>query len=207
MNVEALLSHDGGKGDRLNSGTGILLGVGSDLVGRYIIKPKMISQSLDVRKLYRSSKSRLSGMFKDHTKFEMTANDSYRLYLGHEDAAYKANIQGARAARKNNLFAKIKSNKTPALPNIRKAGRSDLKFYKTLSWAFLATTLVDVGLDMFTPGISNVKAKKDYLALADESYIDSDRAYTMRQRAMKAIVDSQLSPRSIIGQEAQYLMQ
>lgn len=95
---------------------------------------------------------------------------------------------------------------------IRNASKSVFKPYKAIggllkstSIAIGVTTLFDFGMDMFTPGVNKLAAAGNDKFMNESLTIDSNAAFTQRQRALQAIFDSQSSLRNVIGNEASYL--
>lgn len=95
---------------------------------------------------------------------------------------------------------------------IRNASKSVFKPYKAIggllksaSIAIGVTTLFDLGMDMFTPGVNKLAAAGNDKFMNESLTIDSNAAFTQRQRALQAIFDSQSSLRNVIGNEAAYL--
>lgn len=82
--------------------------------------------------------------------------------------------------------------------------RRQSRVMKGLGWTLLASSLVDIAAELFTPGINKVAQEREEQLFADERSLDSPIAYTQRQRALMAIHDSQMTVRNIIGQEAQF---
>lgn len=74
-----------------------------------------------------------------------------------------------------------------------------------IGWTMAATFALDATMELFTPGISKVAARREAELFSDTQASDSPRAYTMRQRALEAIYNSQSSLRNVIGREADYL--
>ncbi len=95
---------------------------------------------------------------------------------------------------------------------IRSASKSVFKpyraiggFLKSASIAIGVTTLFSLGMDMFTPGVNKLAAAGNDKFINESLTIDSNAAFTQRQRALQAIFDSQSSLRNVIGNEAAYL--
>lgn len=71
-----------------------------------------------------------------------------------------------------------------------------------LSWTLFATFIADTAESVFLPGVTGAARKSDQMAMGMGGPLDSEGAYTQRQRALMAIHDSQLGIRSVIGNEA-----
>ena len=79
------------------------------------------------------------------------------------------------------------------------------RFMRGMGILFLMEAAFEVSMTLSTPGITSTAAKNDAMLFADERVLDSSAAWTQRQRAVRAISDSQLTVRGIIGNEATYL--
>lgn len=104
------------------------------------------------------------------------------------------NTRGYRAADMSQLRARQKTfNKF--------AGR-----IRGFGWAFIGAAAFDIAESALTPGISKVAAKAENAMFMNENPLDGGATYTMRQRSLQALHDSQMSvARNVLGQESNYL--
>lgn len=112
------------------------------------------------------------------------------------------------AAKTRALWSKAAEAKVKEL---KKYYKGFGKYIKGLGIATAALSLVDIGFSVMMeaakPGVSREVLEEDRKRVfSNEGMLDTRIAYTMRQRSLQAIHDSQISiGRSLIGTEASYL--
>jgi len=100
-------------------------------------------------------------------------------------------------------FNKYKGQVTNRLSK-RYGGTKNL--LRGVSWSLLVSGGMMLAEGLTTPGtVSREAMMADQRALGPMGPMDSDQAYTQRQRALMAIHDSQLGIRNVIGNEAGHL--
>jgi hypothetical protein len=91
--------------------------------------------------------------------------------------------------------------------NANKSAISSLKTLKSVAkgigWGYVVMGGAALAESMFTPSVTRAASQTDMLAL-QPPILDSQIAYTQRQRALMAIHDSQLGINHVIGAEAQH---
>jgi len=92
----------------------------------------------------------------------------------------------------------------------RKMWRNTGKMLGRMGLFTAAVSFADLGLSaslaMMAPGVSRETIQLDREKVFGDEMLDTRAAYTMRQRSMQAIHDSQMSVgRALIGQESSYL--
>lgn len=70
------------------------------------------------------------------------------------------------------------------------------------SWMLLASGFAMMAESLAMPGLTKSAQQSDRMAMGGMGPLDSQQAYTQRQRALMAIHDSQLGLRNVIGNEA-----
>lgn len=82
-------------------------------------------------------------------------------------------------------------------------------FWKAMGGAGLALGAVQIAGSLVPAGYQGYKTAAQSLARSNRAfsngYVDTQAAYTMRQRALQEIQSSRLNARSALGNEAQYM--
>ena len=190
MNIENLLAPDGGSGFAGDINRGIL-----NLVG-FSMEAGLAS------KLY--AQPALKGFNKAYDPDEITRHWAKNA----KSAAYEPIPKSGKPApsllpKQLNAIEAFKRNQGAFKASLR----ADVKYAKLIGRAFIFDFGLAVGLRALTPGVTKSVYASNMNVMADERFIDSGRAATMRQRALQAIHDSQLSVRNVIGNEASFLHQ
>lgn len=199
---------------------GLGLGIESGLATKYLLDPvekqtisriNSISQkkySGELRRL-QNLKNRAVNRAIDHLATGHRAvtggTSPVRSALRRESKAIP-NILSQYSTRRSEIYSKIDDVKSRMLQR-RGTGLASIASTRKLFRAVGLTTIAAFGFDIFksmtTPGLS-VLAKKKEEQLYTNPYVDSAEAFTMRQRALQAIMDSQSSLQQVIGNEASY---
>lgn len=221
QNWENFMDPGGGAYDTsfATGGASILAGFGIDLAARTWvdgftkIDPKNVTR-LKTRyssTLRRGSSNNFSSQYKlpggttiniddlTTTKYKMTGTDYYGNPVG--EKVKGGNLVGKEIKKD---FDKYKNQVQGRLQK-KYGGTSTL--LKGLSWTLLATGAMMMIEGATTPGtVSRAAMLSDQRAMGMiQGPMDSQQAYTQRQRALMAIHDSQLGIRNVIGNEAGHL--
>lgn len=125
------------------------------------------------------------------SRFDASGNYRARSAAARASTARRANVRQVAAWGRQNdsVFRRIRSS-----------------FLKTKAFfiADLALLGADLAMSVARPGVQKIQDREQKW-LKNEMYADSVQAYTMRQRAMQAVSDSQMSLRPVLGNEASYL--
>jgi hypothetical protein len=221
QNWENFMDPNGGAYDTsfATGGASILAGFGIDLVARTWVNKYTKVSALDraglARRFYGVGVSRPGG-FIDATKissaFGMTdggysmgtrrTTSAGILFRGTVGPIYAPGKAGRPAMRED--FNKYVKNTEGRLSK-KYGGTKTL--LKGLSWTLLATGAMMMMEGATTPGtVSRAAMLSDQKAMGmTQGPMDSQQAYTQRQRALMAIHDSQLGIRNVIGNEAGHL--
>lgn len=160
----------------------ILLGfaAGSGLIEKHLLRP--------------SAELRLRGEVR---KLNLGKRPSYQQMHDH--------LSGGRSIENYTTKADRRQAIRSASTKVFKPYKAIGGLLKSTSIAIGVTTLFDLGMDMFTPGVNKLAAAGNDKFMNESLTIDSNAAFTQRQRALQAIFDSQSSLRNVIGNEAAYL--
>lgn len=195
QNWENFMSPTGGQNETpfATGGASILAGFGIDLFARR-------QMGLFSKISNRDS----SNLYKRHIN---TTNLSLRTGGYGTFPAGTSYMQATSAKETGKLFrqdfAKYKGQVTNRLSK-RYAGTSSM--LRGLSWTLVATGVMMMVEGASTPGtVSRQAMMADQKAVGGQGPMDSQQAYTQRQRALMAIHDSQLGIRNVIGNEAGHL--
>lgn len=196
---EAFMDPTGGRG--LGQGlttdtTGLLLGLTAEtgLVSKFIIDPELKKHTDKIGIEKQKYKRKL---VKDYT-----SNFEYHVKLG--QGVGKNREETLKSLRRGTINSanKFEARITAENRNI-KGLRSAKKFFRGFGLATLASFGFEMASSLGKPGITSVAKKKEENMYINP-YVDSAEAYTQRQRALQAIVDSQSSMRNVIGNEASH---
>lgn len=170
--------------------TGLAVDFGSSLVNKYIYDPlrKTEIQGLgERRKSYRAAidnrrasintilggrEVNVSNWSNQHAR-----GKEYRNKINRYDRRFSSNVQSVR-----NKYGSLKRSA------------------KMIGWGYLALAAASTVQAALTPGVSRAALESNNNLTSP--MLDSNVAYTQRQRALMAIHDSQLGIRNVISQEA-----
>jgi len=76
------------------------------------------------------------------------------------------------------------------------------RLLKGVSWTLMLSGFAMMAESLATPGLTKSAQQSEMRAMGGMGPMDSQQAYTQRQRALMAIHDSQLGLRNVIGNEA-----
>ena len=201
MNIDNLMDPMGGYGynDTINTGlSGLLIGIGaSSTVMDKIYYGPMLKHMKHQRNV--TIGTRMSEILKGVPRGQA-------IRLGNGGFINRPeNRAGFQLLRRDIAKGPIGSRLKKDIAKETLSFRAGKKFFGRLGTFMLASAAFEIGEAIFTPGISKVAQQKDLQAFADESPLDSSRSYTMRQRALQAIHDSQMSVRNVLGNEASFM--
>lgn len=191
MDIQALLSPSGGdpNADTINSGVlGILgWGMSSDIFSKFYSRP----------------------LLNDFRRKNSVTGYIYKSLRASKNVGEGPRIRGpeGRALFKDQFNRHIKPNRRAEFKNLKHSQKYMKSTIHGIGWAYIISSMMDIGESVITPGISKTAARNDRTMLMDESPLDSSRAFTGRQRALQAIHDSQMTVRNVIANEASYLHQ
>jgi hypothetical protein len=202
-------------------GASIMAGLGIDLVGRRAVDNFTKLSAADkkglAKRFYGVGLSRPGGPIKLSTiSFGMTdggygmgTRRTTGVFVGSGTAGPSAQQKFYPSGKTGGVLMKEDFNKyikqTERGLKKRYAGTSNL--LKGLSWTLVATGVMMAVEGATTPGtVSRQAMLSDQRAMGGgQGPMDSQQAYTQRQRALMAIHDSQLGIRNVIGNEAGHL--
>lgn len=216
QNWENFMSPTGGQYDTnfATGGASVLAGIGIDMFARGQvdkfgkINPKDVT-GLKTRyssELRRGTRNNFSSQYKlpggttiniddlTTTKYKMTGTDYYGNPVGEQVKG--GNLVGKEIKKDFNKYKTQVENRLSK----RYAGTRGL--LKGASWTLLATGVAMMMEGAAMPGVTSTARRSDEMAMGMGGPMDSQQAYTQRQRALMAIHDSQLGLRNVIGNEA-----
>jgi hypothetical protein len=200
QNWENFMSPTGGQNETpfATGGASILAGFGIDLFARRQIGlfSKISNKDITGLKRRQLNTSAYTG-YGSGTPMNM----SWRQSLSAPSQVPGTGYRSATEFQKE--FNRYKGQVTNRL-NKKYAGTSSM--LKGLSWTLVATGVMMMVEGASTPGtVSRQAMMADQKAVGGQGPMDSQQAYTQRQRALMAIHDSQLGIRNVIGNEAGHL--
>jgi hypothetical protein len=117
-----------------------------------------------------------------------------------------AKIQGDRAlspeqqtTRIQEMRTRLGRNTAARMKGVTASGVSAARLMRGISFAYLGVFAAQMVADIATPGLTPYAQRSE---MARAAPLDSNQAYTQRQRALQAIHESQLGIRNVIGNEA-----
>lgn len=117
------------------------------------------------------------------------------------EARHEAYVNRQSALLKSKAKSTFKSEKA----SIRGKFANLNNIARSIGWGYLALGVASMAEAITTPGLSQSANRSNNQMFGDSTPMDSQGAYTQRQRALMAIHESQLGIRGVIGQEAGYL--
>ena len=219
QNWENFMSPTGGQYDVsfATGGASILAGFGIDLFAISQVNKFSKINSKDVtglkrrysKELRRPNKNNFSGKYKlpgstvididDLTtpKYRITGTDYYNNPIGEQ--IKNPNSVGKEINKDFNKYRKQVEGR------LGKKYAGTKAMLRGASWTLLATGVAMMVEGIATPGVTSSAKRSDEMAMGMGGPMDSQQAYTQRQRALMAIHDSQLGIRNVIGNEAGHL--
>lgn len=204
QNWENFMSPTGGQYDTnfATGGASVLAGIGIDMfaigqVNKFTkINPKDVT---GLKRRYSKGLGMKSGGIPLSSQGRQMGN--YRLPGGTTIDMYKT-----LAAGKDGLGKEIKKDfdkyKKQVEGRLKKRYGATKSMLRGASWTLLATGVAMMMEGVAMPGVTSSARRSDEMAMGMGGPLDSQQAYTQRQRALMAIHDSQLGLRNVIGNEA-----
>jgi hypothetical protein len=225
QNWENFMSPTGGQYDTnfATGGASVLAGIGIDMfaigqVNKFTkINPKDVT---GLKRRYtkalgmRSGGIPLSSQGREMGNYRLpggTSIDMYKTLGGATEfkitgTDYYGNPTGEAVKQTNTLGKEIKKDfdkyKKQVEGRLQKRYGATKSMLKGASWTLLATGVAMMVEGVAMPGVTSSARRSDEMAMGMGGPMESQQAYTQRQRALMAIHDSQLGLRNVIGNEA-----
>lgn len=182
---ETFFSPTGGYMDnKLETGyTGLAVDFGSSLVNKYIYSPL---ERKELKYLYK----------RQHKAFQRFAPGSTPLFDGGYRTGTTAELARVSPEAKERLLGRYNKR----IGAVKSKYGSLKTTAKMVGWGYLGLTAAAGVQAALAPGVSRAAIESNNNLVAPT--LDTNIAYTQRQRALMAIHDSQLGIRNVISQEA-----